>query len=499
MNNWLQILVAVVLVGGVLGLSTLGNETGQLAYDPDVVTPASQDVVAAPTSLDTVTAASPETGTDEVRTPTPQQSSPKPPAATAESEPHRSAEIAATSADRAAETGAGPGSADLEAGMQVYRKCQACHALEPGKNRLGPTLAGVMGRKAGAVEGFAYSQAMLDSGLVWDEATLDAYLKDPQHVVPGNRMPFPGLKTDNQRREVIAYLASASTDGAIPEADEVEPPVTKPARPSVQYLPDVRYTLRTEAEGEGSVFVGVGGAIDGEKNPALQAVEGQVVQITLINGDGREHDIVFPDQDTRSPRVFEEGSGTSIAFRVTTAGDFTYHSSLPGQREAGMSGRLVVAPQPPAESVVQADLSRNPADLPPPEGPREPQTVRLDLVTVEQEARLADGTTYIFWTFNGRVPGPFIRVRVGDTIEVHVKNADDSSMIHSVDFHAATGPGGGAASLQVDPGQEKSMRWKALTPGLYVYHCATPMVAHHIASGMYGLILVEPEGGLPPV
>ena len=72
-------------------------------------------------------------------------------------------------------------------------------------------------------------------------------------------------------------------------------------------------------------------------------------------------------------------------------------------------------------------------------------------------------------------------------------------MIHSVDFHAATGPGGGAAATQTDPGEEKSLKFKALIPGLYVYHCATPMVAHHIANGMYGLILVEPEEGLPPV
>jgi nitrite reductase (NO-forming) len=72
-------------------------------------------------------------------------------------------------------------------------------------------------------------------------------------------------------------------------------------------------------------------------------------------------------------------------------------------------------------------------------------------------------------------------------------------MMHSVDFHATTGPGGGAAALQVAPGDEKSMTWKALVPGLYIYHCATPMVAEHIANGMYGMILVEPEGGLPPV
>ena len=90
-------------------------------------------------------------------------------------------------------------------------------------------------------------------------------------------------------------------------------------------------------------------------------------------------------------------------------------------------------------------------------------------------------------------------MRVGDTVDIHLKNSADSAMIHSVDFHAVTGPGGGAAALQVDPGKEKSMTWKALVPGLYVYHCATPMVAEHIANGMYGLILVEPERGLPPV
>ena len=153
----------------------------------------------------------------------------------------------------------------------------------------------------------------------------------------------------------------------------------------------------------------------------------------------------------------------------------------------------------PPQTLVEADISREPTDLPPPLPRREPQTVRVDLLSVEVEGRLAEGTTFGYWTFNGKVPGPFIRVRVGDTVDIHLKNSADSSMIHSVDFHAATGPGGGAAALQVDPGQERSMTWKALVPGLYVYHCATPMVAEHIANGMYGLILVEPEGGLPTV
>jgi nitrite reductase (NO-forming) len=247
------------------------------------------------------------------------------------------------------------------------------------------------------------------------------------------------------------------------------------------------------------VFIGVGGVIDGQVNPVLSAAEGQVVQITLINGEGAEHDIVFPDQNARSPRITGRGSSTTLAFRAERAGDFTYLCSVPGHELAGMKGQFLVTPRPPAQTVVEAIISREATDLPQPIGPRAPQTVRVDLITVELEGRLAEGATFGYWTFNGKVPGPFLRVRVGDTVDVHIKNAADSSMIHSVDFHAATGPGGGAAATQVDPGHEKTVKFKALVPGIYVYHCATPMVAHHIANGMYGLILVEPEGGLPPI
>lgn len=115
------------------------------------------------------------------------------------------------------------------------------------------------------------------------------------------------------------------------------------------------------------------------------------------------------------------------------------------------------------------------------------------------EARLDGRTTFRYWTFNGTVPGPFVRVRVGDIVEVTLKNAEDSSMMHNVDFHAVTGPGGGAEATTAAPGETKGFTFKALNPGLYVYHCAVPPVAMHIANGMYGMILVEPEGGLPPV
>jgi nitrite reductase (NO-forming) len=97
------------------------------------------------------------------------------------------------------------------------------------------------------------------------------------------------------------------------------------------------------------------------------------------------------------------------------------------------------------------------------------------------------------------VPGPFVRVRVGDTVEVVLKNHEDSVLMHNVDFHAVTGPHGGGHATMAMPGETKGFTFKALKPGLYVYHCATPSVAQHIASGMYGMILVEPEGGLPKV
>ena len=432
----------------------------------------------------------------------PATASPSPPAATSGQAPPPAAQPVSTAA--------APGAGDPTAGRLVFRKCQVCHSLEPGKNILGPSLAGVIGRKAGTEPSYSYSPAMKSADITWNAATLDQYLTDPAKVVPGNKMPFPGIKTDHDRADVIAYLASAASGqpaAAAPGQTAQQTPAAPPPSQAPQtapgsdigYIPDARYTLRSGiAEGR-MVYIGIGGEIEGKVNPVLTAAEGQVVQLTLINGEGAEHDIVFPDQDARSPRVTGRGSSTTIAFRATKAGDFLYFCSVPGHQLAGMQGQFVVTPRPPAQTVVEADISREPTDLPPPIGKRDPQTVRVDLFAAEVEGRLAEGTTFGYWTFNGKVPGPFIRVRVGDTVDIHLKNSADSSMIHSVDFHAATGPGGGAAALQVDPGKEKSMTWKALVPGLYVYHCATPMVSEHIANGMYGMILVEPEGGLPPV
>ena len=147
------------------------------------------------------------------------------------------------------------------------------------------------------------------------------------------------------------------------------------------------------------------------------------------------------------------------------------------------------------------DIVRDPADVPTPVGSRPPSVVNVTLKAMEVVGRLdpASGTTYRYWTFNGKVPAPFIRVREGDTVVVTLENDKSSHMAHSVDFHAALGPGGGAAFSQAVPGESKTFSFTATTPGLYVYHCGTPMIAEHIANGMYGMILVEPSGGLQSV
>ena len=97
---------------------------------------------------------------------------------------------------------------DADAGEKVFRKCKACHDAENEKNKVGPHLVGIIGRPAGTVDGFKYSDAMANSGITWDAETIDAYIAEPKTYVEGNRMAFPGLKKEEDRADVIAYLES---------------------------------------------------------------------------------------------------------------------------------------------------------------------------------------------------------------------------------------------------------------------------------------------------
>ena len=257
----------------------------------------------------------------------------------------------------------------------------------PARTQLARASRASSARSPAEAPNYNYSAAMKSANLVWDAATLDAYLLDPQKLVPQNKMPFPGLKTANERKDVIAYLAAATSPAGPPAvAQRAQPPAAAPAQPSAPdvqrapaYLPETRYTLRTGiAEGR-MVYLGVGGTIDGQVNPILSAAEGQTVQIILINGEGAEHDIVFPEQDAKSSRIFGRGASTSIAFHAKRAGYFTYLCSVPGHELAGMRGQLIVTPRPPEQVVVEADISQKSTEVPPPIGNRPPQMVRVDL------------------------------------------------------------------------------------------------------------------------
>lgn len=100
---------------------------------------------------------------------------------------------------------------DPAKGQRIFAQCMACHTVEAGKNKVGPSLAGLFSRKAGTVQGFKYSDAMLQSGIVWGENTLSKYLENPKTFIPGNKMAFPGLKKGEDREDVIAYLKRAAT------------------------------------------------------------------------------------------------------------------------------------------------------------------------------------------------------------------------------------------------------------------------------------------------
>jgi cytochrome c len=99
---------------------------------------------------------------------------------------------------------------DAASGQRIFRQCQTCHVVEPGVNKVGPSLAGIVGRPAGTVPGFRYSPANKNSGLVWSEPVLFEYLEAPQKYIPGTYMAYAGLKQPQQRADVIAYLKTAS-------------------------------------------------------------------------------------------------------------------------------------------------------------------------------------------------------------------------------------------------------------------------------------------------
>lgn len=285
-------------------------------------------------------------------------------------------------------------------------------------------------------------------------------------------------------------------------------------------------------------------ATEFKMNPAeIKVAAGQPVRLTFVNEGVIEHDwealglkatnVQIVSSPSGLPRRAMEltrdnasrgiphpiagpGQQTVIEFTPSADGTFEVICTVPGHKEAGMVGMMVVGPGSPPTlaqagttnvSQTTSALSSQPATAPrldqplvaAPVGTRGPQTVTVDIEVKEVVAQLDDGITYPYWTFGGTVPGPMVRVRQGDSVEVTLRNPETNRVTHSIDLHAVTGPGGGAKVTQTAPGQHASFRFQALQPGVYVYHCASPPVPQHVANGMYGLIVVEPPEGLAPV
>ena len=178
----------------------------------------------------------------------------------------------------------------------------------------------------------------------------------------------------------------------------------------------------------------------------------------------------------------------AVALATPLSGCRTQHESI----------RVVPEALDPVQGQELAEMASAP-NVPPPITRSYPTRVILNIEIKEHTQALADGVSYTYWTFGDETPGKFLRVREGDLVETHLSNHPDNSLAHNIDFHGATGPGGGGEASFVAPGHTTTFTWRALRPGLFLYHCVAAPAGLHIANGMYGLILVEPKEGLPPV
>ncbi len=231
-------------------------------------------------------------------------------------------------------------------------------------------------------------------------------------------------------------------------------------------------------------------------------------QITLNNTGAIPHDITFP---TGEAALAEAGQTASLEVDVPAAGT-TFLCSIPGHAAAGMTGEIKVAGGPapsedpgghggpPPTTDVAADPNAPAPVVYDPKAPALlPGTVHdIDLIMTEETKTVAEGFVQQVWTFGGTVPGPVIRVKVGDTIRVHLKNPVENVLAHSIDFHASQ-VAWNDEMRSIAPGEELLYEWTADYAGVWMYHCGTAPTLHHIANGMYGMVIVEPAEGLPPV
>jgi nitrite reductase (NO-forming) len=233
--------------------------------------------------------------------------------------------------------------------------------------------------------------------------------------------------------------------------------------------------------------------------------------VTFKNTGQIIHDVTFAD----GTKIEAKAGETTTGQVAIPAEGTTFICSIPGHSDAGMKGTITVsgaAAASPSPSADGGDHGGPGAPLPSPDANAPAYTVydatapkvmegtthEVELVIEEKTMTVAKGYQVAVWTFNGKVPGPVIRVHQGDTIKVTLKNPATSKLPHSVDFHSSQ-VAWNDEMTSIDPGEEKIYEWKADYAGVWMYHCGTSPALHHIANGMYGMVIVEPKGGFKPV
>ena len=235
-------------------------------------------------------------------------------------------------------------------------------------------------------------------------------------------------------------------------------------------------------------------------------------EITLNHTGAIPHDVTFADGATSG--MVDGGQSGTMEVDIPAEG-LTFICSIPGHAQAGMEGVVTVKGGATAGGELgggddhggpapTTDVAADP-DAPAPVVYDATAPARLtgdvhdiDLVMTEVEMTVAPGFVQKVWTFGGTVPGPVIRVKVGDTIRVHLQNPAANQLPHSIDFHASQ-VAWNDEMTSINPGEEKVYEWTADYAGVWMYHCGTSPALHHIANGMYGMVIVEPAEGLPAV
>ena len=237
----------------------------------------------------------------------------------------------------------------------------------------------------------------------------------------------------------------------------------------------------------------------------LTVAEPGTYEVHFTNSGAILHDITFADGTK-----LEAAGGASATGTVTVPENgLPFICSIPGHEDAGMTGSIGVAGHtaggdshggPAPTTDVEADPTAPDYTLFDAAAPAllEGDLHDIDLVIEEKLMTVAPGFVQAVWTFGGTVPGPVIRVKVGDTIRIHLINPATSKLPHSVDFHSSQ-VAWNDEMTSIDPGEEKVYEWKAEYAGVWMYHCGTTPALHHIANGMFGMVIVEPAEGLPEV